>query len=297
MKEDLYQMSRVSKTGMGEPPAGVKAFVALQFMHDAENRGQNETVMNFNKVVRDIHFFNVAIAGEMYKKEDKRTIQVLGQKGQYTNMDFDPETLAKPFSVVIQNTSALPETKGAKFQFVLDMSERFPDLFSREEIIEILDMGLTDKFMGDSANSVATASSENEDLLTGKGTTEPEEYENHIIHWRIHDRSMQDPSFKQAPEEIKKAFIDHMKATEMLMHEKAMQNPRFAESLAAIPMFPKVFVPPQPEAAPEMSAAMPPQPPQAAPEMSAAMPPEQLPPDAMEQELQPLEPEGAPIEI
>jgi hypothetical protein len=106
MKEDLYQMSRVSKTGMGEPPAGVKAFVALQFMHDAENRGQNETVMNFNKVVRDIHFFNVAIAGEMYKKEDKRTIQVLGQKGQYTNMDFDPETLTKPFSVVIQNTSA-----------------------------------------------------------------------------------------------------------------------------------------------------------------------------------------------
>jgi hypothetical protein len=304
LKDEFMQQAQLGDVMRGDPPQGIVAGVALQFLAEQEASITNAQVVQYNEYIRRVASKTVKVAAQYYDPSDKRTIMVLGQSQNWVSHSFDPKHLARPFDIRIQNSSALPDSKAARTQFILDYAERFPTAFPEEQVAEMLDLGQRDKFLNETALAARASEYENEKMLNGESVEPPVEWEMHIVHWKNHLKVMQDPAFKSSatPESVREALKDHMLATEMLMIEAAQRSPMMAQQLQALSQFPIFYVlppPPQPE---------PPMPPEGQPPMgdeqmmaqtqqpplSAVQgdmgPPDQLPPSDLDPE--PMEQPG-----
>lgn len=271
LKEEFQQISGVFGVSRGEPPAGIKAGIALQFLSEQESERYNELILKWNEMIRQTAEMTVAVCGDYYDESDERMIRVIGKNNQYMTEFFKVSALEKDYDIRIQNSSALPKSVAARTQTLLDLSERFPDQFTGEQVIEMLDLAQSDKFTDAATVAVRTAEAENEKLYEVSDDEElaPVEFENHILHWKIHTRQMQEFQFKyKTSPKIQQRFKDHVTAHEMLMTEQAKKSPAFAQELMKLPMFPMFYfeVPAMPEPQPEM--------PQLAGPMSQGLPPE-----------------------
>lgn len=251
LKEEFQQISGVFGVSRGEPPPGIKAGVALQFLSEQESERYNELVLKYNDMILGIGKMTIAVCGDYYDESDERMIRVIGKDNQWMTKFFNVAYLEKDYDIRVQNTSALPRSIAARTQTLLDLNERFPNQFTAEQVIDLLDLAQSDKFIDGATVAVRTAQAENEELLKGvkdslsEDQLSPKEFENHIIHWREHTRAIQEYGFKyQTPPEIQERLINHILATEMLMVEQAKKNPLFDQELAKLPLFPMFFVVP-----------------------------------------------------
>ena len=194
LKEDLQQISGVFGVSRGEPPPGIKAGVALQFLNEQENERQNSNIANYNEFVKRVAIKTVKTAADFYRESDKRTMRVLGKDNQWRVKFLDPRHLAKAFDIRIQNSSALPESKAARTQTIIDLKDAFPELLPNETVADLLDLGQTNKFFDEVTASVRTAQWENEELSQGR-KHEPKEWEYHIQHWLVHVSELQSTQF------------------------------------------------------------------------------------------------------
>lgn len=264
LKEEFQQISGVFGVSRGEPPPGIKAGVALQFLAEQESERYNELVLKYNDLIVGIAQMTLAVCGDYYDESDERMIRVIGKNNEWMTKFFDVAYLEKDYDVRVQNSSALPRSVAARTQTLLDLNERFPNQFTGEQVIDLLDLAQSEKFIDAATVAVRAAQAENEELLklgpemVAEELLAPREYENHIIHWREHTRAVQEYSFKfQTPPEAQDRLINHIRATEMLMIDQAAKNPLFEQELAKLPLFPMFFTatPPAP-AAPMMPEEM-----------------------------------------
>ena len=245
LKEEFQQISGVFGVSRGEPPPGIKAGVALQFLSEQESERYNELVLKWNEVIRQTAEMTIKVASDYYDQSDKRMVRILGKNNEYMVEFFKVSALEKDYDIRVQNSSALPKSVAARTQTLLDLAQQFPDQFTGEQVIEMLDLAQSDKFLDAATVSVRTAEAENEKLYEVENEEQmtPEDYENHILHWKIHTRQMQEFRFKYKTEEIiKQRFKDHVLAHEMLMMDQAKKNPAFAQKLASLELFPMFYV-------------------------------------------------------
>lgn len=254
LQQKFQQIAGISGVTAGDPPPGIKAGVALQFLAEQEAERFNEIVLKWNEFIRQIAIQTLAVAGDYYDDSDERMVRVIGKNNAWMTQFFDTAHLSKSYDIRIQNSSALPQSKAARTQTIIDLHAQFPELFSQEQVIDMLDLAQNDKFIDAATVSVRSAEAENEKLMDGDMPAEelsPKEYENHVLHWKTHARQVQEYAFKYlTPEKIRVRFEDHIRTTEMLMIEKVKVNPLYAEKLAALDGFPLFFTLEIPAAAP-----------------------------------------------
>jgi hypothetical protein len=267
LKEEFQQISGVFGVSRGQPPPGIKAGVALQFLAEQESERENEMVLKYSEWYRQVAVKTLERCGDNYEPDDKRMIMVIGQQNKWMSTFFDVKYLARKYDVRVQNASALPQSKAARTQYLLDLNEQFPNQVPPEMVLDMLDISQPDKFIDYNTASVRAAEAENESIMQSVGElNDPQEYEDHIIMWKIHTKQMREWSFKnQTPVEIQESMKGHVMAHEMLMIERAKQNPAYLEQCMALPGWPIFF---------DASAAMPPPPP------AEALPPEEAAPPA-----------------
>lgn len=246
LKEEFQQISGVFGVSRGEPPPGIKAGVALQFLSEQESERYNELVLKWNEVIRQVAEMTLQVAHDFYHESDKRMVRILGKNQEYLTEYFNAADLARDYDIRIQNSSALPKSVAARTQTLLDLSERFPDKFTAEQVIDMLDLAQSDKFVDSATVAVRTAEAETEKLVEisaqEASALEPEEFENHLLHWRIHTRQVQEFSFKyKTPDEQQSNLVNHILVHEMFMVEQAKSNPKFAEMLAQLELFPMFY--------------------------------------------------------
>lgn len=242
IKEEFQQISGVFGVSRGEPPPGVKAGVALQFLNEQENERSNSNVLAWNEFIRDTAVMSLSVAKDFYEPSDERTIRVVGKNNQWIVKELDPDDLNRDYDIRIQNTSALPRSKAARTQTLLDLNESFPEQVSAERVLDMLDFSQEQKFIDGRTQAVKTAEIENDKILEGGGAGEVFDWEDHIVHWEIHVRDLQGYNFKtDTPKKTRENFIDHIRAHERLMLDRAKLNPIFAERLAALKQFPLIF--------------------------------------------------------
>lgn len=242
LKEDFQRNAGVFGGSRGEPPSGVTAAVALQFLDEQESQGENSNVVLYNAHQRNVAWALISAAGEKYDPSDERMMSIRGRDSVVRSKGLEVGHLTKSFDVRIQNASALPETKALRTQTILDLKERFPNLISDEQATEMLELGQSDKFLSVSSAAVRLAELENEQILDGEDVPEPEEYEYHVEHWLIHAQRLQEPSFKlDAPKEVKQRMRAHVMVHEMHMTQLAKTSAGFQERLSTLKQFPLYF--------------------------------------------------------
>jgi hypothetical protein len=274
--DETYRKAGIGETSRGEPPAGIKAFVALQFVSEMEQELFNRLILKLNAFIKNVTKKDLAVAGDYYAKDEKRAILIQGKEGRWMSAFFDSSHLSKPYDVRAQNSSALPQSKGARIQTVMDLNKEFPGLIPQEQLVELIDLGQSDKFVTAVTVSIRAAEAENEFLMEGKDVKAPEQFEDQVIHWKIHSKMIQEWGFKhQTPKEIQDKAIDHMRATEMLLWDRSVKFPKFATILETLPGFPLVYEP-HPQTPPTPEAPMDPLPPELPPEGAPPVDPAML---------------------
>ena len=237
--ELYYKFSKSNSIVRGEPPPGVTAGVALQYVSESESRRSATSVANFNLAVREVNEKILKVAGTKYRTDDKRTMLLMGKENRWENVDLDIEALKKDYSVLIQNTNGLSDSKALRMQQVIDLADKYPDMLPREQVIEMVGFGQADKAYDIATVAARAAEEENEQMQDDGQVIEVAPWEDHITHWKIHTQSVQPIGFKQkAPLEVIQAMESHILSTEMEMIDQAMKNPMYMESLKMLVGFP-----------------------------------------------------------
>lgn len=250
LENKFYQFGKSNSVVRGEPPPGVTAFVALQFVSESENRRISQDVSRVNNAVKQMYDMVLKIAAQYYKKGEQRTMMICGKDNKWNVETYDPSDLAGPFAVQLQSSSSLPDSKALRTQYVIDLGKQFPELFPREQLLEMIGLAQSEKFLDEGAAAARCAEAENEMIFDSGKAPDPQEHEMHIVHWKIHVQATQDIGFKtKTPLEIQQAMIDHITATEYLMFKQSEQSEAFGMMVKTLcPQFPMFFkMTPDPE--------------------------------------------------
>lgn len=259
LMEWYYNLSKSSSVVRGEPPPGVTAFVALQFVSESESRRLKTEVQDVNSFVQNVYDKVLKTCAQFYKKDEKRTMMVLGRDNQWEMQDLNIEAILKPYVVVLQNTSGLSESKALRTQQVLDLEKTFPGMVPREQVAEMTGLAQGEKFLDVAARAVRAAEDENQKMSEDGVQVPPEKWEEHVTHWKIHVQEMQPMGFKEkASPEVKKAFEEHIMTHEMFMQQAALVNPAYQAQLAMLPGFPLFMLPLPPSVTNPIPTELPP---------------------------------------
>lgn len=245
LRQMIMEGSEVAGISMGQPPAGIRAGVALQFLDEQEQERQNNGVAKRNTIIRNLFKMTAATMRQFYNDEDDRMIRIIGKDNTYLLKPFKKSDLTEAYDVRMQNSSSLPDSKASKIQTILDLKMGFPTMLKDEQVVEMLDLGTSEAFIDRVTVAVKSAESENEAMLSGQGVIEPKPWEDLINHYDIHLKSLQERAFKEeVPSDYQNKLIEHVKATEYLMVEKAKRNGLFLQKLMmTFDQFPIFFAP------------------------------------------------------
>lgn len=239
IKQDMQTVYGSQGISRGEIPKGITAASALQFLNELENERNSTDISKHSFLVLDIAKMSLSVAAANYRIDDGRMLRIVGENNKHLIKHFDTANLHKSYDIRFDNSTGLPETKSAKIQRIMDTMQRNPNLFSPERWEELLDLGDHSRMVNLATAATQAADSENEDILAGEPVGLPEDWEDHIAHWRSHSAAVQSRVFKEeATKEVKAEMKRHIYITEQLMLEKAKTNPLFQAKLAELQNFP-----------------------------------------------------------
>ena len=239
LRDEMGQIYGVQGVSRGTPPQGITAGVALQFLNEQEQERATTDVAKHNTLIQNIAKKTIAVAGDYYQVDDGRMLRIVGKDNKYAIRHFDSANLSKNYDVRMQVGSALPESKAGKIQRIVEIMQMKPDLLSNERWVDLLELGNTDKMNTLITAAVKAAESENEDMMAGKPVMDPQDYEDHIVHWKTHVKAIQSRTFKEeCPPHYREKVLEHIALHEFVMVEKAQANPAFEAKLAELPLFP-----------------------------------------------------------
>jgi hypothetical protein len=241
---DFQKVMGSSGVSRGTPPPGVKAWHAIQYLDELENERRNVQVLKHNQLIVQLARCTLTMMGCHYDSE--RIRRIIGKENAGDLKGFEPMRLASIYSIVPQVASGLSKQKSMRVAQIIDLKQTFPTIVPDEEVINMMGYGDEKGFRSAATVSVRMAESENEQFLRNRKVKSPMTYENHIIHYGIHKRMMEDTTFNLSMKDgAKEGMIEHMEATELLMLQITNRNPSYAMLvMQRFPDFP-VFVKPE----------------------------------------------------
>lgn len=270
----------------GEVMPNARAASILNFYEEQESEKESGNIAKYSKFIEKLARYSLGVAGDFYRAEDGRTIRVVGKTNAYKVKKLeDVSKLSGPYDVKVERTTALAESRQGRIDQISTLSQmplsdnaqNKPGLFTREQILKLIEVADTSTFFEMATAAVEKADSENEDMFEGTQVAEPSEWEAHLIHWNSHFQFMQSREFTDTqglPEEVRNMFIEHFGIHEMWMYKRAQKSLPFASLLMENVYFPAVFdIGDQPKINQIiMLLQQPPMPPQLPPELAGPVP-------------------------
>jgi len=244
LKEDLQQITGVHGISRGEPPGSIRAGVALQFLEEQEIKRRTSMIAKYNDFIAKTAIITLAIAGDKYSDKDGRVAKLFGQFNSVRLKKFKAADLTRYYDINVQRSSALPESKAAKIQLLLEISRERPNLLSDEQFLDLVEIPRNDRLFNVTTAALDAAESDWEDLISGEELPAPEEWYDLVTYWKVFSKNIQSKMFRtEVPEEIRTLILDHLMALEFLMVSKGSENGIFAQSIAVLPQFPRIYKP------------------------------------------------------
>lgn len=259
INKDLYEMpdkveryiekgSMVDSMARGEPPAGIKAAVALQFLDEQDQQRQSTGISKRLKRIKDTYRMMISVMGDYYSKDDGRMIRILGADNSYLINSFEEADFNCAYDVRILNTSSLPDSKAGRISAILDLNTatQADPMFGKEEISQMLDLSNDERFKAKASVSVKAAETVIGKILKRDPSVgEPQQWDDFIVMYPILLKSLQERTYKEEDKDIEMALKQYIMVMEGLMFNKAIKSPVFAAQLQRFYMFPVLFTVPQ----------------------------------------------------
>jgi hypothetical protein len=264
------KVMRISGVSRGSPPPGTRAAASLYFYDEQEETASVVFKRKIEDFVVRLQRLKLALISKYWSKDKEKLIWVLGKDKEWLAESIDLNILKGKYSIRIKSASNLPDSKFARIQALLDIAGQFPDVVTKEHVLEMLEFGQQEKFIDYARTSVMAAEGENERLMRGEDVESPQPYELQTAHWKTHNKLAQDPNYKKQPKEIQRMVEEHIGGHEMIMLQLGEKNSIYKQALQVLEQFP-LFAP-----LPPMVPGLPP--PQAGLMPPSSMQPPNLPP-------------------
>jgi len=270
LNKDLYEMpdkieryiekgSAVYGISRGEPPKGIKAAVALQFLDEQETQRESRGMAKRQRRILDTYRLMISTMGDYYKPEDGRMIRILGQDNSYLMKAFTEADFKCAYDVRLLNSSALPDSKAGKISAILDLNTatQADPMFGKEEISQMLDLANDDRFKDRAAITVKAAQTVCAKILNREPVQEPQVWDDFIVMYPIVLKTLQERTYKETEQDIVQVLKEYIMVMEGLMYNKSLKSPVFAMQLQRFYMFPVLFtLPDMPIVSPQPTAPM-----------------------------------------
>jgi hypothetical protein len=245
VREEMSMISGIQGVSRGAPPPGARAASILRFYEEQEQQRASTQIIKHNELIRRIYLKAASIIAEYYPGSSKeRLIRVVGRENEYDIQAFTGTKINSEYDVIIVNSSGFSDSKAARMEEVQLITQMAPGLLSSQQIADILEIGTVQKMYDITTSAIKQAESENERFLAGQKVSSPQKYQDLIAHWRTHMVLLNTSTWEEnVPKTNKVEMEDHMRATEMLMEEKAQINPAFAAELQLLKGYPAFWTP------------------------------------------------------
>jgi len=202
-KDHIQQISGQGETSQGQVPPGARSGVAIAYLQEQDDTRLGPTVSEFEEMNERMGWLILETMAEKY--DIPRTVTLYRKHGEPEVLDFVGTMIQGKISVNVQAGSALPRSKAAKQQFILDLWDRKLEQDPRKvrEMLE-LGQGEPDEWQID----LDQAERENRKLLAGE-PVEVKEWHNHPAHHYIHRQYMKSADFDEKPDDVKARFEAH----------------------------------------------------------------------------------------
>ena len=253
----IQSMSMVDSMARGEPPAGVRAAIAFQFLDEQDQQRQSRGIAKRLERIKQVYKMMISVMGDNYKKEDGRMIRILGVDNSYLINSFEEADFNCAYDVRIMNSSALPDSKAGRISAILDLNTatQMDPMFGKEEIAQMLDLANDERFKDRAVVSVRAAETVIAKILKRDPSAgEPQEWDDFIVQYPIILKTLQERTYKESEQDIVQALKQYLMTMEALMYNKATRSPVFAAQMQRFYMYPVLFqapsVPTNPAPAP-----------------------------------------------
>ena len=245
----MSTLMRVTDVQKGNVPAGVTANSALRFLDEQADMATAEDDKARKRRIVLIYRQLVAIAAQYYQEDDDRVVRTLGPNNEYLIRSMKKADFSKVSSIQLQNTSAMPDTKTGKISTIIDMNmaTQTDPVFKREEIVEMMGLGLDKKFMDQAVAAANTANALFQEAIEGNPLQDPTPSLNLMVYYSVFTKRIQDYGYiTRVNPEIKQMIEGYLLALEMLLVKKSESNPKIQQWLASNDYFPMFYELPMP---------------------------------------------------
>lgn len=220
MRQIVLEMSGQGETSQGRVPAGARSGVAIAYLQEEDDTKLGPTVQEYEELIEVAGNLILATIAEKYGVE--RTVRVYRPHSDPQVTKFIGRTIAG-CEVIVQAGSALPRSKAAKQQYILDLWDRKIEQDPRR--VRMM-LELSDGEPEDWELDMRQADRENDLIIAGKG----EEvmiymWQNHAAHRSRHERFMKSADFEKLRQ------TDPQKYTQLLQHNQ--QHIMYEQQMAA----------------------------------------------------------------
>lgn len=222
IREHILEISGQGETSQGRVPPGARSGVAIAYLQEEDDTRLGPSVQEFEETIERVSSQTLEVIAERY--DVPRTVQIYRKHSEPEVFDFMGSMLQGNTAVICQAGSALPRSKAAKQQYILDLYDRKLESDPRRvrEMLELSE-GEPEEFEID----MQQAERENRQLQQGNNPgVEP--WYNHAAHHFIHRRFMKSPDFESLDEGAKAAFLEHdmehTRAEQDQMQQQAAQQ-------------------------------------------------------------------------
>lgn len=228
----------------GEIPPGITANSALQFLNQLDSERSSSEIQKHADFVIRVCRKALSLAGDRYKTDDGRLLNVVGKDNSFYIKNFDSANLSKPYDIKFENSDGFPETQAARHQRIQDMMQQNPDMMSGAEWMHYFGLGDDEGVIDSVTEAIKTAESENEDLMAGNPISPPNEEADLLTKFKVRLSLFQKRAFvEEASNEAMLAAKQNLFDIETLMIAKMKTSPMFQAEVAKLTAFPVYFHP------------------------------------------------------
>lgn len=203
MREFILEIAGQGETSQGRVPPGARSGVAIAYLQEEDDTRLGPTVTEFEEAIERWGSLTLENTAQFYNVP--RTIRIYKRHGEPEVFDFMGNQLAGNTNVICQAGSALPRSKAAKQQYILDLWDRKLEQDPRRvrEMLELSE-GEPDEWEID----MDQAERENRKMISGE-QVKVVQWQNHPAHHYIHRRYMKSPDFEALKPEIQDEMMQH----------------------------------------------------------------------------------------
>jgi hypothetical protein len=201
--EFINTIAGQGETSQGRVPPGARSGVAIAYLQEEDDTKLGPTIQEFEEMIERMAW---QLMRTMAEKYDLPRMAIIPKKhAEPEIINFTGTMLAGVGGVNVQAGSALPRSKAAKQQFMLDLYQMGIETDPRK-IKEMLELG--EGQPEEWERDMEQAERENQKMSQGQPAKVLDWY-NHMAHLVVHRRFMKTPEYEALPEQIQKVYEDH----------------------------------------------------------------------------------------